>query len=123
MILAARGFAVGDQLSGLYCGDVIARGIVARYRQLGNLCRRLSLRRPWPPLVRIAPQDLPHPAPTMLCVDYFAAVGNVGNLSMSRASCWMISVALKVAMIPFSRSIEASVCERSELNHGTPLLS
>jgi hypothetical protein len=55
--------------------------------------------------------------------NYSAAVGNAGNLSMSRASCWMISVALKVATIPFSRSIEASVCERSELNRGTPLLS
>jgi hypothetical protein len=55
--------------------------------------------------------------------DHFAAVGNAGNLSMSRASCWIISVALKFPTIPFNRSIEASVCERSELNHGTPLLS
>ena len=30
---------------------------------------------------------------------------------------------LEIATIPFSRSIEASVCERSELNRGTPLLS
>src|SRR5262249_23641995 len=54
---------------------------------------------------------------------YFAAVGNAGNLSMSRASCWMITVALRFAASFLMRSIDASVCARSKLNIGTPLVS
>jgi hypothetical protein len=38
-------------------------------------------------------------------VSYFAAAGNAGSLSMSRASCWMMTVALALAAIFFMRSI------------------
>src|ERR1700719_4890168 len=55
--------------------------------------------------------------------DYFAPAGNAGNLPMSRASCWMTSVALKTSTIFFMREIEASVSARSKLNAGTPSVS
>ena len=51
---------------------------------------------------------------------YFANAGNTGNLSTSRASCWMMTVAFRFAAIFFRRSIEATVWARSKLNHGTP---
>ena len=54
---------------------------------------------------------------------YFAAAGNAGNLSRSRASCWMMTVALEPATIFLTRSSDASVCERSVLKAGTPLVS
>ena len=54
---------------------------------------------------------------------YFADAGKTGNLSTSRASCWMMTVALEFAAIFLTRSSEASVWARSELNHGTPLVS
>ena len=54
--------------------------------------------------------------PLICCLrgDYFAPAGNAGNLSMSRASCWMIKVALKFSTIFFSdRSRPASRRGRS----------
>jgi hypothetical protein len=51
---------------------------------------------------------------------YFAEAGNAGNLSTSRASCWMMTVALRFAAIFLMRSIDATVCARSVLNIGTP---
>jgi hypothetical protein len=44
---------------------------------------------------------------------YFAAAGNVGSFSTSRASCWMITVALEFAAIFLRRSSDAIVCARS----------
>jgi hypothetical protein len=44
---------------------------------------------------------------------YFAAAGNTGNFSTSRASCWMITVALVFAAIFLRRSSDAMVCARS----------
>jgi len=44
---------------------------------------------------------------------YFAAAGNAGSFSTSRASCWMITVALVFAAIFLSRSSDAMVCARS----------
>jgi len=49
-------------VQGSLCGDVTARGIVTRCRQLGNLrphLVRLPLRRSWPPLARAALRHLP----------------------------------------------------------------
>jgi hypothetical protein len=40
---------------------------------------------------------------------YFAAAGNAGSLSMSRASCWMITLAFIFAAIFLIRSIDAKV--------------
>ena len=54
---------------------------------------------------------------------YFAAAGNAGNLSRSRASCWTMTVAFEPATIFLTRSSDASVCERSVLKAGTPLVS
>src|SRR5262249_18657088 len=54
---------------------------------------------------------------------YFAEPGNAGNLPTSRAWCGMTPVALAPATIFLARSSEASVCERSVLNAGTPLVS
>jgi hypothetical protein len=59
----------------------------------------------------------------LILMTYFAAVGNAGSLSRSRASCWMMTVALEFAAIFLTRSREASVWARSVLNAGTPLLS
>src|SRR5262245_18585351 len=56
-------------------------------------------------------------------LNYFAASGKAGSFPMSRASCWMISVPFVFAKSFLMRSIDATVCERSKLNHGTPLLS
>ena len=44
---------------------------------------------------------------------YFAAAGNAGSFSTSRASCWMITVALEFAAIFLRRSSDAIVCARS----------
>ena len=44
---------------------------------------------------------------------YFAAAGNAGSFSTSRASCWMITVALVFAPIFLRRSSDAIVCARS----------
>src|SRR5215467_1593979 len=52
--------------------------------------------------------------------NYFADAGNAGNLSMSRASCWMMTVALRFAAIFLRRSSDATVWARSKLNAGTP---
>src|SRR5262249_60657408 len=51
---------------------------------------------------------------------YFADAGNAGNLSTSRASCWMMTVALRFAAIFLRRSSDATVWARSKLNAGTP---
>src|SRR5215831_8574877 len=51
-----------NPMQGSLCGDVTARGIVTRRRQLGNLrphLVRLPVRRSWPPLVRVALRHLP----------------------------------------------------------------
>src|SRR5262249_55839810 len=56
-------------------------------------------------------------------VGYFAAAGNAGNLPTSRASGWMITVALSFAAIFLTRSVEANVAARSVLKLGTPLVS
>ncbi len=40
---------------------------------------------------------------------YLANTGNTGNFSTSRASCWMMTVALRFAAIFFNRSIDATV--------------
>ena len=45
--------------------------------------------------------------------NYFANAGNTGNFSMSRASCWMMTVAFRFAAIFLMRSIEATVWARS----------
>ena len=60
---------------------------------------------------------LPHKA------SYLAAAGKAGSLATSRASCWMMTVALVAAAIFFTRSSEASVSARLVLNGGTPSLS
>src|ERR1041384_4173722 len=62
---------------------------------------------------------LGHPASS----GYFAAAGNAGSLPMSRMSCWMMTVAFRLATIPFMRSIEATVAARSKLKCGTPPVS
>jgi hypothetical protein len=45
--------------------------------------------------------------------NYFAKAGNTGNFSMSRASCWITTVAFRFDAIFLMRSIEATVCARS----------
>src|SRR5262245_28236059 len=86
--------------------------------------RRVNTHRSLPSSVRFAPRD---PCMSIMTVSsawcYFAAAGNAGSLPMSRMSCWMMTVALRLAAICFIRSIEAIVAARSKLNHGTPLLS
>src|SRR5262249_56499841 len=52
--------------------------------------------------------------------NYFADAGNAANLSTSRASCWMMTVALRFAAIFLRRSSDATVWARSKLNAGTP---
>src|SRR5262245_407596 len=59
----------------------------------------------------------------LAALGYFAAAGNAGSLFTSRASCWMMTVALKFAAIFLKRSIDASDSARFVLNVGTPLLS
>jgi hypothetical protein len=54
---------------------------------------------------------------------YFADAGNTGSLPTSRASCWMMTVALRLAAIFLKRSSEPSVWAWSVLNTGTPLVS
>src|SRR5262249_46980560 len=54
---------------------------------------------------------------------YFAEPGNAGSFATSRASCWMMTVALRFAAIFLKRSIEASDSARSVLKTGTPALS
>ena len=44
---------------------------------------------------------------------YFADAGNAGNFSMSRASCWMMTLALRLSAIFLMRSIDATVSARS----------
>ena len=44
---------------------------------------------------------------------YFANAGVGGSFSTSRASCWMMMVAFRLAAIFFKRSSEATVCARS----------
>ena len=51
---------------------------------------------------------------------YFAAAGKAGSLSMSRGSCWMITVAFRFFAICLKRSNEASVSARLKLKVGTP---
>ena len=51
---------------------------------------------------------------------YFAATGNAGSLPMSRGSCWMMTVAFRLAAIFLMRSSEAIVSARSKLKDGTP---
>jgi hypothetical protein len=40
---------------------------------------------------------------------YFAVAGSVGSFETSRRSCWMITVASRLATIFLARSSEASV--------------
>jgi hypothetical protein len=54
---------------------------------------------------------------------YFAEAGKTGSLSRSRASCWMMTVALAPATIFLTRSSDARVWARSVLNAVTPLVS
>ena len=54
---------------------------------------------------------------------HFAAAGNAGSLPMSRASCWMITVALRFLAMVLKRSNDASVSCRLVLNVGTPFVS
>ena len=54
---------------------------------------------------------------------YFADTGKTGSLPTSRSSCWMITVALRLAAIFLKRSSEPSVYVWSVLNIGTPLVS
>src|SRR6185503_1022205 len=54
---------------------------------------------------------------------YFAAAGNAGSLPMSRTSCWMTTVAFRLATSCFMRSMEATVAARSKLKLGTPPVS
>ena len=95
---------------------VVFRRMSKRLRHPSSLRRRCGIAEG-----AAAPSDLNawklKPAP------YFAEAGNAGNLSTSRASCWMMTVALEPATIFLTRSSEASVWERSVLNAGTPLVS
>jgi hypothetical protein len=63
-----------------------------------------------------------HPTGAFLSA-YFADAGKTGSLPTSRASCWMTTVALRLAAIFLKRSSEASVRVWSVLNIGTPLVS
>ena len=59
----------------------------------------------------------------LCCLDlehYFAAAGKAGSLSMSRGSCWMMTVAFRFFAICLKRSNEASVSARLKLKVGTP---
>jgi hypothetical protein len=47
------------------------------------------------------------------CGGQFADAGNAGNLSTSRASCWMMTFAFRFDAIFLMRSIDATVCARS----------
>ena len=60
---------------------------------------------------------------TLLLAAIVVLSGKAGSLSISRASCWMMTVALAPATIFLARSSDASVWARSVLNVGTPLLS
>ena len=51
--------------------------------------------------------------PTQRVTPQRAAIGNAGSLSMSRGSCWMITVAFRFFSICFMRCIEAMVSARS----------
>jgi hypothetical protein len=57
-----------------------------------------------------APRPAPVPPSTgALLSVYFADAGKTGSLPTSRASCWMMTVALRLAAIFLKRSSEASV--------------
>jgi hypothetical protein len=68
------------------------------------------------------PRRLCHPRGVLLSV-YFADAGNTGSSPTSRSSCWMMTVALRLAAIFLKRSSEPSVWVWSVLNTGTPLVS
>ena len=92
---------------------------IAAIRCVSRRIRQLLCRHWWNREGAVAPSNLPRADPAL----YFAEAGNAGNLSTSRASCWMTTVALEPATIFLTRSSDASVCERSVLKAGTPLVS